>query len=178
MSAAPSSGRASRLSRGLTVLVVLVLVLLATRLFVAEPLRIRTGSMSPTLVAGQHVLTEKLTRHDGRWHRGDVVAFRLTGGSELLVKRIVALGGDRVGISDGRLVVNGRRPSEPYTDPAAIDSVYFGPVRVPPGHVFVLGDNRGNSRDSRVFGPVATSSIRSRVDAVIWPLPLTRKDLN
>jgi signal peptidase I len=173
-----ASRRASRLSRGLTVLVVLLIALLAARMFVAEPLRIRTSSMSPTLVAGQHVLTDKVTRHDGRWHRGDVVAFRLDGSSELLVKRIVALAGDRVGISDGRLVVNGKRPSEPYTDPAAIDSVYFGPVRVPPAHVFVLGDNRGNSRDSRVFGPVATSSIRSRVDAVIWPLPLSRKDLD
>jgi signal peptidase I len=134
--------------------------------------------MAPTLTAGQHVLVDKVTRSDGTWKRGDVVAFRLTSRGALLVKRIVALAGEHVELRDGRLFVDGRRQSEPYTDPAAIDSVYFGPVQVPAGHVFVLGDNRANSRDSRSFGAVASSSLDARVDAVLWPLPPTREGLH
>jgi signal peptidase I len=107
-----------------------------------------------------------------------VVAFRRTAHGEVLVKRIVALGGDTVGLRDGRLFVNGARVHEPYSDPKLIDSVYFGPVHVPAGHVFVLGDDRGNSRDSRVFGPVATSALMSRIDAVIWPVPPSRQGLH
>jgi signal peptidase I len=174
----PAAASSRWVSRGLTVLVVLVLVLLATKELVAEPMRIRTMSMSPTLVAGDHVLADKVSRRDGGWKRGDVVAFRRTPHGEVLVKRIVALGGDTVGLRDGRLFVNGARVTEPYTDPSLIDSVYFGPVHVPSQHVFVLGDDRGNSRDSRVFGPVATSALMSRIDAVIWPVPPSRQGLH
>jgi signal peptidase I len=173
-----SAARGRWVSRALTVLVVLVLAVLAARTFVAEPLLIETGSMAPTLKPGQHVLAEKVTRHGGDWRRGDVVAFRRTESGDLLVKRIVALGGDEVGLEDGRLVVNGRRVEEPYTDVSEIDSVYFGPVTVPGGSVFVLGDNRANSRDSRAFGPIPTSALQSRIDAVIWPVPPTRQGLD
>lgn len=166
------------LSRALTVLLVLVLVVLAVDTFVAEPMRIRTGSMAPTLVAGQHVVAEKWTRRDGRWMHGDVVAFREAGHGPVLVKRVVALAGERIELRDGRLFVDGRRRSEAYTDPASIDSVYFGPVKVPAGHVFVLGDNRAESRDSRSFGAVRTSYLLARIDAVIWPWPATRKGLS
>jgi signal peptidase I len=173
-----SAAASRRLSRALTLVLVLVLVVLALRMLVVEPLRIRTTSMSPTLVAGQHVLADKVSRKDGGWRRGDVVAFRRTPQDEMLVKRIVALGGDRVGIADGRLVVNGKTVSEPYADPDRIDSVYFGPVVVPARHVFVLGDNRAESRDSRSFGAVRTTALVAKVDAVVWPLPPTRKGLS
>lgn len=173
-----SAAGARWVSRALTVLVVMVLATLATRVCVAEPLLIETGSMAPTLEAGQHVLAEKVTRRDGDWRRGDVVAFHRTGDGDLLVKRVVALAGDEVGLADGRLVVNGRRVTEPYTDVSAVDSVYFGPVTVPAGHLFVLGDNRADSRDSRAFGPIPTSAVQSRIDAVIWPIPPTREGLD
>lgn len=151
-----------------TALAVLVVILVPVRLWVAEPLHIVTGSMTPTLVPGEHVLAWKLGAPWHTWSRGEVVAFDHDG--QLLVKRVVAVGGDRVGISDGRLVVNGHRVDEPYADPQRIDSVYFGPVTVPAGSVFVLGDNRRNSRDSRAFGPVRTADVRGRVLAVLWPL--------
>lgn len=156
-----------RLRRAVLLLLVLG-CLLGVRTWVAEPLRIVTGSMEPTLVPGEHVAAWKLDAPWRTWQRGDVVVLDRQQG-RLLVKRIVATEGDVVGLRDGRLVVNGRRVRESYADPRRIDSVYFGPVRVPDGHVFVLGDRRSGSVDSRTFGPVPTSDMRGRVVAVLWP---------
>jgi signal peptidase I len=86
-----------------------------------------------------------------------------------MLKRVVAVAGDSVGIEDGRLVVNGAVRREAYADAEAIDSVYFGPVRVRPRHVFVLGDNRANSRDSRTFGSVPQDDLIGRAQARLWP---------
>jgi signal peptidase I len=152
-----------------------VLALLVLQARVVEPLRIVTGSMAPTLVPGEHVLASKIGER--KWRRGDVVVFQLDAGSELMIKRIVALGGDTVAIRDGRLYVDGRRVVEPYADPRRIDSVYFGPVHVPRGHVFVLGDNRAFSEDSRKFGPVPVTAVQSRVVAVVWPPGADSKEL-
>ena len=101
------------------------------------------------------------------WQRQDVVALRR--GEVLLVKRVVATAGDRVAIRDGRLVVNGERVREPWSAPRLIDSTYFGPVDVPEGSVFVLGDNRSESIDSRDFGPVPVRQLEGRVVASLWP---------
>jgi len=147
-----------------------VVVLLAqwpVRVWVAEPLVVRTSSMSPTLEPGDRVLTWKVGAGDTTWHRGDVVSLRHAG--QTWLKRVVAVGGDTVGLRDGRLVVDGRVVREPWSDPERIDSVFFGPVRVPAGSVFVMGDNRGNSEDSRSFGPVPASEVTGRVLAVVWP---------
>jgi signal peptidase I len=158
-----------RRRRGTAAALAVVLLLLVLRAWVAEPLRIPSASMSPTLRPGEHVLAEKVSSHVRSWHRGDVVVFASPVDGELLVKRVVGIGGDLVGLEDGLLVVNGRRIDEPYTDPDALDSVYYGPVRVPAGEVLVMGDNRDNSVDSRKFGPVPTSQIEGRVAAVLWP---------
>ena len=146
-----------------------VVVLVAVRLLVAEPFRVASTSMEPTLRAGDSVLVDKLAYGDDGPRRGDLVVFRAPAGDEVALKRVVGVGGDRVAIEDGLLVVNGRRPIEPYTDSEAIDSVFFGPVRVPAGAVFVLGDNRFDSDDSRDFGAVPTSDVIGRVRARIWP---------
>jgi signal peptidase I len=80
-----------------------------------------------------------------------------------------------VGIADSALVVNGRRPAERYVkDARLIDGEYFGPIRVPRGEVFVLGDRRSDSIDSRTFGPVPESALIGRVDARVWPLDKLR----
>lgn len=142
-------------------------LLLALRAWAVEPLVISSGSMGPTLLAGDHVLIEKL-RPSSTWRRGHLLAFTAPDGT-LMVKRAVGLPGDRVGLRDGGLVVNGRRVAEPYVDQADVDGVYYGPVRVPAGHVLVMGDDRGASIDSRRFGPVPFTQVEGRVLAVLWP---------
>jgi signal peptidase I len=143
--------------------------LVVIRLAVAEPFRIPSDSMKPTLRSGDHVLVDKLAYDDGMPRRGDLAVFEAPGTGEIMLKRVVAVPGDMVGIEDGVLVVDGRRPPEPYADADAIDSVYFGPVRVRPGTVFVLGDNRADSRDSRDFGAIREDALIGRVETRIWP---------
>ena len=88
----------------------------------------------------------------------------------LVVKRVAAVGGDTVGIEDGVLVVNGEAEREGYVDYGSVDGFYFGPVDVPPGEVFLLGDNRANSEDSRDFGPVREDEVVGRVLVRVWPV--------
>jgi signal peptidase I len=148
----------------------LVAVLAVLRLAVAEPFRIRSESMLPTLHSGDQVLVDKRAYgHVGSERRGDLAVLRAPRSGQILLKRIVAVAGDTVAIEDGLLYVDGRRRIEPYVDQRAIDGLYFGPVRVPQGAVFVLGDNRANSEDSRAFGAVATGRLIGRVSARVWP---------
>jgi signal peptidase I len=143
--------------------------LVVTRVFFFEPFRTDGPSMVPTLRSGDQVLVDKRAYRHRLPRRGDLVVFRAPRTGEVTLKRAIGLPGDSVAIEDGRLVVNGRRQVEPYTDPDAIDSVYFGPVRVRPGTVFLLGDNRLDSRDSRDFGAVAAGDLIGRVRGLIWP---------
>jgi signal peptidase I len=167
---ASSSGGARRRRRRpslLTVGIALIALIVVVKFFVAEPFRIPSQSMEPTLKPGDQALVDKLAGKPP--HRGDLVAFHAPRTGEILLKRVVAVGGDTVGLEDGVLVVDGRQIHEPYADPKAIDSVYFGPVKVRPGTVFVMGDNRANSEDSRDFGAVPTNRIIGRAVARVWP---------
>ncbi len=145
---------------GLALVVVAVVGLVA---FVAEPLRVTSGSMRPTLSAGDTVVIDKLT---GWWRVpeiGDLVVFQDPRAGELAVKRVVALGGQEVALEDGVLHVDGVRRDGPGADLKGVDSVYFGPVTVPIGAVFLMGDNRGDSIDSREFGPIGLDDLVGRV---------------
>jgi signal peptidase I len=134
---------------------------------------IPSASMEPTLVDRDRVLVNKLASTVGR---GDVVVFRRPpdvqmGEVEDLIKRVVALGGDTVGATGGVVLVNGEPIDEPYlSDGAFTDD--FGPVEVPDGTLFVLGDNRGTamSFDSRFFGPIDDDLVVGRAFLVVWPL--------
>ena len=86
------------------------------------------------------------------------------------VKRVIGLPGEVVEGRDGAVYVNGRRLVEPYLR-SGVATQAFGPTTVPPGHVWVMGDNRSNSADSRVFGPVQESSIVGRAVVRVWPVP-------
>jgi signal peptidase I len=126
--------------------------------------------MAPTLTPGDHVLVDKLAyRGAGEPRAGELVVFHAPRTDEIMLKRVVAVGGQTVEIRDGVLVVDGGRPREPYADPDAIDSIFFGPVRVPAGSVFVLGDNRADSEDSRELGAIAVDDLIGRARARIWP---------
>lgn len=160
--------RARRPRRLWPAVLLIVIALLLVRAFVAEPFRIDSGSMLPTLRGGEHVLVDKRAYRDALPQRGDLVVFHAPDSGDTTVKRAIGLPGDTVAIEDGVLVVNGRRQVEPYADPDAIDSVYFGPARVPPGTVFLLGDNRADSTDSRDFGAVARSELIGRVGLRLW----------
>jgi signal peptidase I len=163
----PPRARKRRTPPPLAIGVALIALVVVVKLFVAEPFQIASESMEPTLRPGDQALVDKLAGDSPRF--GDLIAFHAPRTGEILLKRVVAVGGDTVGLEDGVLVVDGRKVSEPYADPDAIDSVYFGPVDVRPGTVFVMGDNRANSDDSRDFGAVPTDRIIGRAVARVWP---------
>lgn len=130
--------------------------------------RVGLDSMSPTLREGDRIV---LAHAPGELRRGDLVVLAAPDGSGALLKRVAAVGGDRVAIDDGVLVVNGTPVVEPYFDQTRIDGEYFGPESIPPGTVWVLGDNRGESIDSRAFGAVPVESVVGRVVLRLWPSP-------
>ena len=155
----------SRLS-GVVLLVAVLALVGGVRLFVVEPFYVPTASMAPTLRPGAQALASKLAYRFGSPHRGDIVVLSSPQHhSELLVKRVVGLSGQRVEVRDGVLLVDRVPQRESYVDYAMVDSTFFGPVTVPPGHVFVMGDNRSNSVDSRVFGAVPESDLLGKVFA-------------
>jgi signal peptidase I len=144
------------------------LIALFINLFVAQAMVVQGPSMQPNLYHGQRVMVEKITYrfiHGPR--RGDVVTFDVPGEEEALIKRVVALPGETVEVRDGQALINGRPLEEPWTtQPGGPD---YLPTPVPPLHVFVLGDNRGSSRDSRSFGPVLLDQVIGRAWFVYWP---------
>jgi signal peptidase I len=146
-----------------------VVALLGIRAFVAEPFRIPTGSMTPTLQPGDHVLANKLAYRLGDPRAGDIAIFGDPRGGGLLVKRVVAVGGQTVAIEDGVLVVDGRPRREAFVDYDRVDGFYYRAVRVPRDAVFVLGDERGGSDGSFDFGPVARDRLIGRVEALVLP---------
>jgi signal peptidase I len=148
--------------------VVVLAVLLVSGLLPYQAIRIPTDSMTPTIEPGDHLLLDKLHRADVGV--GDVVVVHDPLGDGLLVKRVVAVGGDSIGFEDGILVRNGRPVIEPYTSDF-LDGVYYGPDVVPPGALYLLGDNRFDSEDSRDFGPVPASSVVGTVTARLLPFP-------
>jgi len=169
----PSPGRRIlRLVReALETMVPAVAIALVINLFLAQATRVYGQSMEPNLHTDQRLVVEKIS-YSRWWHlrgpqRGDVVVLRVTEDSELLIKRVIGLPGDRVEIRGGQVFINGRRLSEPYlTQPTYGD---YGPVDVPPLHIFVLGDNRGFSNDSRTFGPIPLEQVVGRAWFSYWP---------
>jgi len=168
--AARSPSRRLGLAGSLLCLLLPAVLVFGVRFAVAEPFRIPSSSMSPTLQARDHVVANKLAYRLGTPRAGDLVVLESPRGGEVLVKRVVALGGQRVEIRDGVLFVDRRPRREPYVDYDMVDGFWFGPARVPPGAVFVLGDNRGGSRDSRELGAIPREALIGRVDLRILPL--------
>ncbi len=158
-----------------TILLVIAAFLLAQgiKTFVVQPFVIPTGSMIPTIAINDRVLAEKISyRFIREPERGDVVVFDdPTKAHPELIKRVIATGGQNVDIQNGAVYVNGKKLDEPYLDGVTTDpgSVPL-PVKVPDGYVWVMGDNRPNSGDSRFIGPQPVTAIRGRAIWTYWPL--------
>jgi signal peptidase I len=142
--------------------------------FVVQAFFIPSGSMEPTLRTGDRILVGKFTYRIWDVRRGDIIVFRYPlNPNKDFVKRVVGLAGERIEIKDGLVLVNGRPLNEVY--PTALPggdracASNYGPETVPKDSVFVLGDNRCNSEDSRFFGFVPMGNIVGRALAVYWP---------
>lgn len=189
-------------------LIVAVIVALILRFFVISAYKIPTGSMVPTLMAGDFVFAYKLpygvpVPFTGQKfavrapERGDVVVFRPPGNESVnYIKRVVGLPGERIEIRQKKLFINEREATYEVLDDAEIshlpgheyfsvsreqfpgsthlvmnrtedDAGFFGPIIVPPGHIFVLGDNRDSSDDSRIWGSVPVKNLEGKV-LLVW----------
>lgn len=156
------------------ILVVAVLAAVLLRSFVIQPYFIPSGSMEPTLRVGDKVLVNKLSYHFHGVHRGDVVVFKkppndYTPDIKDLIKRVIGLPNESISAQGGHVYINGRELKEPWL-PKNVVTTNFGPVHVPPGDFFVMGDNRTNSADSRVIGPIPGSLIVGRAFLIVWPI--------
>jgi signal peptidase I len=163
-----------------------------------KPFRIPSGSMIPTLEIKQRVLVDRVTGHFSDPDRGDILVFKPPAGAETdecgipsepadghpcaqptrgessqnFIKRVVGLPGDRIKVISNRVYINGRRQNEPFIRKGTpCDRLCDLPqeITVPAGHLFMMGDNRGESDDSRAWGPVPEGSIIGHAFFTYWP---------
>lgn len=149
-----------------------LLISIVLRTFVLTTTVVEGQSMTPTLQNGQHVLVDKLGLKLFSVRRMDVVLIRLPDEGRVLIKRVVGLPGDRIEWASGQLMLNGLAQAEPYVRYG--DSTQLDGVQVPQGMVYVLGDDRADSRDSRVYGCLPQEAMIGRAVAVFWPLSQMR----
>ena len=170
-------------------------VALGIQAFLVKPFRIPSESMVPTLEIGQRVLVDRISLRFGDPERGDVMVFKPPQGADdnmcgvshpadqgcprstpgksdtNFIKRVVAVGGDRISIRAGRVVLNGKLQREPFIRPDAQCGICNLPqtVVVPKGQYYMMGDNRGASADSREWGPVPEDNMIGKGFATYWP---------
>jgi signal peptidase I len=167
-------------------LILTIVIFWLIQAFVAQPFRVEQHSMDITLAEGQYVLIDKLSPHFDSYSRGDIVVLepiRRPGscsapgvpfgrsGEPPFIKRVIGEPGDSIELRDGAVLVNGVEIDEPYvrgvdTLPVAGESTWT----VSADRLFVMGDNRGQSDDSRDFGPICVSDIVGRAWLRYWPI--------
>ncbi len=178
-----------------TILAVAVGLALGIQAFLVKPFRIPSESMVPTLEINQRVLVDRVSYRFSKPDRGDVVVFKPPAGADNnacgvqhsseascprattdrsktnFIKRVVAVGGDRVKVVDGRVYINGKIAKESYARPDAGCGICNLPreIQIPKGHYFMMGDNRGASADSRVWGPISEDWVIGQAFATYWP---------
>ena len=178
-----------------TIVAVALGLALGIQAFFVKPFRIPSESMVPTLAIGQRVLVDRVTYKYGEPERGDVVVFKPPRGADEnscgvrhssesacprptaarsdtnFIKRIVGLGGDRLKVIDRRAYVNGKRQKEPFIRPDAECGICNLPreITIPRGMYFMMGDNRGESADSREWGPVPEKWMIGQAFMTYWP---------
>jgi len=148
-------------------------VALLVKTFLLQAFYIPSESMVHTLEVGDRVLVNKLSYDLHDVNRGDIIVFEKPPGEggqiEDLIKRVVGLPGETIEGRDGQVFIDGEPLDEPYLDEGVVTSD-FGPVQIPEGQVFMMGDNRPNSRDSRFFGPIDQETIVGRAFLRVWPI--------
>ena len=162
-----------------------VIITLFCRAFVAAPFKIPTGSMEPTLLIGDHLIVNRMIYSPAGANspaplyrdvrRGDVVIFySMTERGKRLVKRVVGMSGEEISIRDRQVFIDGKPLNEPYAFYASGerggDSMtdQLAATRIPEGHVFVMGDNRDNSYDSRFWGTLPIDQVHGRALFIYW----------
>lgn len=145
-----------------------IALLLYLHVAVVRVAYVPSQSMEPTLKAGDRLLVRKDAYRSRPPQRGEVVVFRTADGYE--VKRVIAVAGDRIGTGWGQVWLNDQQLEEPYLKEPMIWERPVGPVQVPDGQVFVMGDNRNHSEDSRDDGSVAIVTILGRATRILLPL--------
>ena len=167
-------------------LIALILALFA-RTFVFQAFKIPSSSMERTLLVGDHIFVNKFIYTDVYFdfervllpmreiRRRDIIVFKYPGNPDVdYIKRVIGVGGDLVKGIEGVVYVNDQPQDEPYAIHQHDRYGYgfgkdnFGPIRVPPGHYFVMGDNRDNSEDSRYWGTVPVSMVKGRAFLIYW----------
>ena len=169
---ASNSGQRERVWEWVKSIGFAVLLAFGIRTAVVEAFVIPSGSMEPTLQVGDRVLGNKFWFWFAAPHRKDIVIFAPPPNAQLaagaLIKRVVGVEGDVVEVRDSRVFVNGQPVAEPYLKEKP--DYLLPPTSVPPGMLFVLGDNRNASYDSHVWGFVPRSALRAKAFARYWPL--------
>ncbi|MCG6919218.1 MAG: signal peptidase I [Deltaproteobacteria bacterium] len=163
-------------------IVIAVVLALFIRTFVVQAFKIPSGSMKPTLLVGDHILvskfiygikiplTDKTIIKLGTPKRGDVVVFKYPLDTRKdYIKRVIGLPGDRVELVNKKLFINGRVTDDPHASYSVYGNLRnFGPVTVPANHLFVMGDNRDESSDSRVWGFVPLPYLKGKAFLIYW----------
>ncbi|MFC4076412.1 signal peptidase I [Salinithrix halophila] len=171
----PRSARHGRQSRGndeawewVQALAIAVVLALIIRYFVLSPFSVAGPSMLSTLHNGDKVIVNKMIYLIRDPEPGEVIVFHASEDKDY-IKRVIALPGQTVSAQNNVVRVDGRSIEEPYIDERN-RTADFGPVKVPKDHVFVLGDNRMNSSDSRELGPIPLDRLVGRADVIFWPM--------
>ena len=158
-------------------LIVAVLLALVIRTFVVQAFKIPSGSMLPTLQIGDHILVNKFMYSFGPIHRGDIIVFKFPQDETRdFIKRVIGLPGDTLEIRGKRILINGGPLQEPYAvysdGPFARggDRDQLGPLVIPPGQLFMMGDNRDHSMDSRVWGFLDIHKIKGKAIIVYFSI--------
>jgi signal peptidase I len=163
-------------------LVLTLIIFFVIQTFVAQPYRVQQVSMERTLEPDQYVLVDKLTPRFDAYKRGDIVVFNppsnwVQAQGQPYIKRVIGIGGDTVELKDGQVLVNGTKLLEKgYVYQEDGDSqptdalIGVGKWVIPSGQLFLMGDHRSNSADSREFGPVDISAVIGRAWLRYWPI--------
>jgi signal peptidase I len=195
----PSKSLSSSIVELVVIVLVALGLALGIQAFIVKPYRIPSGSMEPTLAIGQRVLVNRIGTHFSEPHVGEIAVFHPPEGAQQeqcgplphtvklggqacaapvekeasvnFIKRVVAGPGDVISIHEGHVIRNGKREQDSYIREcgASPECNFPVPIRIPAGHWFMMGDNRGESDDSRFWGPVPTGWIIGEAFATYWP---------